>query len=173
MVVLFSAYLLCLFMQMAVKAEVCGGSSGEPCNALSVYTTFESIFLAASTTNRTFGLCVRQEHQDNETDILIYKYENGTLGFKSTQRFSTTSEQDVVNIIVGNDPNSTYEVQVPYADYEICFVAKYDSAFFGCRLWIYENATSAQITACRAGHAQVCTGTVYDTWNEEVCPGTA
>lgn len=100
---------------------------------------------------------------------LIYKFENGTTAFESKESFTSTNKPDVVNITVGSDPDTAYEVQVPYADYEACFVAKYDSAFFGCRLWIFDNATSAQVTACTGGHAEACPGTVYDTWDEALC----
>ncbi|XP_077532721.1 uncharacterized protein LOC144145102 [Haemaphysalis longicornis] len=169
MVVLFSPYLLCMLMPMATNAEECGGTTGQTCNARALNAASKSNYLAASTSNLTVGYCVRWLGDGNGMTTLIYKSENGTQVFQDTQTVMFTDIPDVVNITFGSDPSTTYQATVPYGDYEACFVGKFETEFLGCRLLIFENATSDQITACEEGHAQACPGTIYDTWNEELC----
>lgn len=169
MVLLFYPSLFCALIPMAVNAEICGGTSGQPCNASVVYTTFESVYLAASTSNLTLRECVRLERNEGLLTHITFKFENGTLDYEDTDMVAFTTVPDVVMITFGKYPDTTYEVQIPFGDYESCYVAKYDNATLGCRLWISNNRTGAQIEECMNGLAQVCSGTVYDTWNEEVC----
>lgn len=156
---------------MAVNAEQCGGTTGQRCNASLIYPAFKSVYLALTSADWTLGLCVRQEHLDNGTYYINYKSQNGTTELETTQTVAPTNEQDQVNITIDGERN--YNVQVRYADYGICFVERFDSDFFGCRLWIYENATSAQAATCEDGFKTVCPGKFYHNWDEEKCPGTA
>lgn len=173
MVLLFAPYVVYMFMPMAVNAEVCGGTSGPPCNASALYSDFESVYLAAADSNMTQGMCIRLERQENEEATIHYRLENGTEIFQDTQSYTFTDAPDVINITFGSAPDMTFVVHIPYADSEACFVTKFDTAMLGCRLWIRDGATSAQITACTDGLSQACPGTVYDTWNEEACATTA
>ncbi|XP_077535084.1 uncharacterized protein LOC144146968 [Haemaphysalis longicornis] len=169
MVLLFSPYLLCMLMPMAANAEECSRSNSQPCNASALNAASQSTYLAASTSNLTLGLCIHSVRNGNGMTTITYKFENGTQAYEDTQKIVFTDVPDVVNITFGSDPNTTYQTMVPYADYEACFVGKFETEFLGCRLTIFDNATSDQITECMEGFSEACPGTVYDTWNEDLC----
>ncbi|XP_077532745.1 uncharacterized protein LOC144145118 [Haemaphysalis longicornis] len=162
--------LLGSFVPMAVKAETCGVSSGPPCNISLVYAAFEGAYLAAITPSWNFEIClllVSQEN-NNENNITAY-FNNGTFGSQRTETYTFTDAPDVVNMTLDSDPSLIYQYQMLYADLEACFIVNITPADVGCRLWIFDEATSGQITACREVHAQACQGTVYDTWDEDSC----
>ncbi|XP_077532734.1 uncharacterized protein LOC144145106 [Haemaphysalis longicornis] len=169
MVPLFASFLLCMLIPMAVNADVCGGSSGPTCNASALYTEFETVYLGASTSDSPQELCVRLTRQENQAASIVIKFENGTQAGQDTQSYVYTSEPDKLIITFGSEPNTPHEVQIPYADSEACFVAKFTDASYGCRLWIRDEATTEQINACFAGLSQACTATAHDTWNEQAC----
>ncbi|XP_077532748.1 uncharacterized protein LOC144145119 isoform X2 [Haemaphysalis longicornis] len=125
--------------------------------------------LVAITPNLTEELCVVMVRLENNKDNITLYLKNGTADFKYTETYRFTDAPDVVNITLDHNTSKTYEYQMLYADYGACFVANFDTESVGCRLWMFENATSTQITACKEGHAQACQGTVDDTWDEESC----
>lgn len=172
MVLLFSPLLFCILMPLNVNAEVCGGSASQPCNASVVYPNFQNVYLAASSSNITQGLCIRLEFQPNNEARIHYKLDNATEIFEDTATYTFTEVPDVVNITYRSDPNTTHVVQIPFADYDACFIGKFDTALLGCRLWIKDTATSSQITECMNGLSKACPGAVYDTWNEASCANT-
>ncbi|XP_077535073.1 uncharacterized protein LOC144146964 isoform X2 [Haemaphysalis longicornis] len=137
-----SLLLLCICMPLAAKAETCGGRSGPACNISLVYAGFKSAYLAAMTPDLAKGLCVVLFREENNRNIITAYFKNGTFGSNHTEDYTFTDAPDVVN-------------------------ATLDS---GCRLWMFRNATSAQVTACTETHAQACPGTIYDSWDEESCP---
>lgn len=116
----------------------------------------------------TLGYCVRWLSNGNGMTTLIYKLENGTQVFEDTLDIVSTDAPDVVNITFESD-NSIHKVTVLYGDYEACSVGKFDVEFLGCRLFIFDNATTNHITTCTEGFTQACPGTFYDNWNEELC----
>ncbi|XP_077534600.1 uncharacterized protein LOC144146531 [Haemaphysalis longicornis] len=130
MVPLFVSFLLCMLIPMAVNADVCGGTSGPTCNASALYTEFETVYLAASTSDSPQGLCVRLTRQENQAAAIVSKFENGTQAGEDTESFAYTSEPDKLIITFGSEPNTPHEVQVPYADSEACFVAKFTDASY-------------------------------------------
>lgn len=160
-----------MIMPMAVNAETCGGTTVQRCNASLIYSSFKTVYLARASTDFTLGLCVRQKHLDNGTYVVTYKSKTGILELETTQTVAPTKEPDQVNITV--DASRSYIVQVRYADYGICFVVRYESDLFGCRLWVYENATTAQVKKCTDGYKLVCPGRSYDTLDEKECRKTA
>lgn len=173
MVLLFSPFLFCTFMPVAINAEICGGTNGQPCNASALYADFASVYLAAATSNLTQGLCITLERQPDEQAVTVhYGLGNGSEIFQDEFTYTVTDAPDVINITYESDPNTTRQVQVPFADYAACFVTEFDYPFPGCRLWLSDTATSDQMTACMNGLAEVCQGSTYDTWDEELCSST-
>ncbi|XP_077535071.1 uncharacterized protein LOC144146962 [Haemaphysalis longicornis] len=169
MVLLFSPYLFCVFTPMAVSAEACGGASGPQCDASLVYANFKSVYFAASTSNSTQEFCSIMVRQENNKATITEYHKNGTAASEFTEIYKFTDAPNVVNITLESDPSVIYAFEMLYADYNACFVARFDVESVGCRLWIFDNATSEEITACMEGHAQVCSGTVYDIWDEDSC----
>ncbi|XP_077532752.1 uncharacterized protein LOC144145122 isoform X2 [Haemaphysalis longicornis] len=115
------------------------------------------------------GLCVSLRREENKQASVIYNFENGTRAYEDTQTYTPTNAPDVINLNFSSDPSSTFQVQIPYADYEACFVMKFTIEAIGCRLWLSGNATNEEVTACTNGFTQACPGLFYDTWNEELC----
>ncbi|XP_077535090.1 uncharacterized protein LOC144146975 isoform X1 [Haemaphysalis longicornis] len=172
MVILFSPVLFCMFTPLTVNAEVCGGSTGQVCNASALKTYFETVHLAASTSNQTLGLCITLVFQPNDQNTIHYKLANGTEIFEDTESKTYSEVPDLVYNTLASDPNTTYVAHLPFADYDACFVGKFDDALLGCRLWIKDSSTTSQITACMDGFSEVCPGTAYDTWDEGSCTNT-
>ncbi|XP_077532740.1 uncharacterized protein LOC144145113 [Haemaphysalis longicornis] len=166
---LSSLLLLSVFMPMAVNAETCGGNSGPPCNISLVYAAFQTAYLDAVTPNITQDCVILVRQENNRNTITLY-FKNGTLSYGFTETYTFTDEPNVVNITVDIDASKHYQYKMLYADSEACFVLDFNPAYVGCRLWMFENATNPQITACREAHRQACPGTIYDTWDEELCP---
>lgn len=166
-----ATFFLCMLMPLAVKAEVCGGTSDQKCNASALFTEFQSVYLAAiASSNPPQGLCIRLTREDDEVLTIVFKLENGTQVYQDTEIISYTDEPDIVNITFGNNPSTPHIVQVLYADYDACFVTKFiNEEFYGCRLWVSDEATGDQISACTEKHVQVCSGTIQDIWNEDAC----
>lgn len=154
---------------MAANAEECSRNINQPCNASALYAASEGAYLAASTSNLTLGLCIHSVRNGNGMSTITYKFENWTQAYEDTEQSVFTDVPDEVNITFGSDPNTIYQVTVPYGDYEACFVGKFETEILGCRLMIFDNATSDQITECIEGFSEACPGTVYDTWNETLC----
>ncbi|XP_077532735.1 uncharacterized protein LOC144145108 [Haemaphysalis longicornis] len=169
MIALLSLLVLCIFKPMAAKAEVCGGNSGPPCNISLVYAAFQTAYLDAITPNITQDCVVLVREENNKNTITLY-FKNGTVSFAFTETYTFTGEPDLVNITVDTDASKHYQYKMLYADSKACFVLDFNPAHVGCRLWMFENATSSQITACREVHAEACPGTIYYTWDEESCP---
>ncbi|XP_077535091.1 uncharacterized protein LOC144146975 isoform X2 [Haemaphysalis longicornis] len=144
MVILFSPVLFCMFTPLTVNAEVCGGSTGQVCNASALKTYFETVHLAASTSNQTLGLCITLVFQPNDQNTIHYKLANGTEIFEDTESKTYSEVPDLV----------------------------YNTLASGCRLWIKDSSTTSQITACMDGFSEVCPGTAYDTWDEGSCTNT-
>ncbi|XP_077533226.1 uncharacterized protein LOC144145470 isoform X3 [Haemaphysalis longicornis] len=138
----FCLLIVCIFTPIPVKAETCGGSSGPPCNISLVYTAFKSAHLVAITPNWEYDVCIfLVPHENNTGTTIDAYYKNGTFGSRDIETYTFTDAPDVVNV----------------------------SFDFGCRLWIFDNATREQITACTKAHAKACSGTIHDTWDEDAC----
>ncbi|XP_077535082.1 uncharacterized protein LOC144146967 isoform X2 [Haemaphysalis longicornis] len=152
------------------QSETCGGSSGPPCNISVVFAAFQNAHLVAITPNWEFDLCIiLVPHENfNGTTITAY-YRNGTLGSQNKETYTFTDEPDVVNMTLSNDLSILYQFRMLYADLEACFIVNFIPESIGCRLWIFNDATSEQITACSEAHAKACPGTVHDTWDEDAC----
>ncbi|XP_077535079.1 uncharacterized protein LOC144146966 isoform X1 [Haemaphysalis longicornis] len=116
------------------------------------------------------GLCVGLFRQENNRNFITAYFKNGTFGSNHTEDYTFTDAPDVVNTTLDSDSSQHYKYQMLYADLEACFIVNFHPASVGCRLWIFRNATSAQVTACTETHAQACPGTIYDSWDEELCP---
>ncbi|XP_077532744.1 uncharacterized protein LOC144145117 [Haemaphysalis longicornis] len=168
MIARLSLLFLCISMPMAVNTETCVGTAGPPCNASLVYSAFRTAYLAALTPNLTQN-CVVLVRLENNHDTMITYFKNGTEAFAYNKTYAFTDAPDIVNVTVDVDPGTTYQFHMQYADSEACYVANFETEDIGCRLWVFKNATSEQVTACKEGQAQVCQGTINDTWDEESC----
>ncbi|XP_077533182.1 uncharacterized protein LOC144145435 [Haemaphysalis longicornis] len=166
----FCLLILGILMPMSVKAETCGGSSGPPCNISLVYAAFKSAHLVAITPNWENELCILLVPNENNTGTAIDAYyTNGTFGSRTIETYTFTDAPDVVKVSFDFVPGEIYQFQMLYADFQACFVVNFNPESIGCRLWIFDNATSEEITACTEAHAEACSGTIYDTWDEGAC----
>ncbi|XP_077533225.1 uncharacterized protein LOC144145470 isoform X2 [Haemaphysalis longicornis] len=166
----FCLLIVCIFTPIPVKAETCGGSSGPPCNISLVYTAFKSAHLVAITPNWEYDVCIfLVPHENNTGTTIDAYYKNGTFGSRDIETYTFTDAPDVVNVSFDFVPGELYQFQMLYADFQACFIVNFNPEFIGCRLWIFDNATREQITACTKAHAKACSGTIHDTWDEDAC----
>ncbi|KAK8785538.1 hypothetical protein V5799_008098 [Amblyomma americanum] len=90
------------------------------------------------------------------------------MGTSVTEAITLTENPDIITLVFSNDPDTTYDVDLPYANYSACFVTRFDAPI-GCRLWVYEGTAAETVEACKEGHVQVCGEPVYSTYNETLC----
>ncbi|KAK8773637.1 hypothetical protein V5799_011828 [Amblyomma americanum] len=141
-----SVHLLFLALVASVRGQICGTAANQPCNAT-------------------------QSHQiDNgqANFFLLTRPEDGTQVTSDIETATLTESPDVISVVFASDPDTTYEVDLPFANYSACFVTRF-SAAIGCRLWVYEGTAPEIVEACKEGHVQACGEPVYSTYNDTLC----
>ena len=166
------ASLACLLLAASANAYfVCSDFTSSQCSASTVFTLFRSGYLLASTgyapqlavptfLKRISGLGRSQVR-------LFIQTQNG----QDTCTVGLTRRPDHYVLRYDSEPNTIYDLRVPFADYSSCYVAQFDDDRFGCRLWVKSDASPRAVSRCLRGLARVCPGPLYTPWNGQCLRG--
>ncbi|XP_077513673.1 uncharacterized protein LOC144124704 [Amblyomma americanum] len=169
-----SVHLLFLALVASVRGQICGTAANQPCNATQIFSSFNMSYLAESTSDTSQGNCTylvlqSQQIENGQANFsLLTRPEDGTQVTSDIETATLTESPDVISVVFASDPDTTYEVDLPFANYSACFVTRF-SAAIGCRLWVYEGTAPEIVEACKEGHVQACGEPVYSTYNNTLC----
>lgn len=161
----------CLLLAASASAYICSDFTNRQCCAATVFSTFRSGYLLA-TTGYAPQLAVPSHL------VRIGQAGWGRVFFRiqshrsqDTCTVGLTGRSDHYVLRYGSDPYTVHALRIPYADYNNCYVAQFDDDRFGCRLWVKDNASPRAVGRCLQGLARVCPGPLFTTWNQQCVRG--
>ncbi|XP_077534960.1 uncharacterized protein LOC144146873 [Haemaphysalis longicornis] len=161
----------CLLLAASAAAYVCSDFTGNQCCAATVFSTFRSGYLTASTGYEPQFAVPTYLRKLGGIRNGVVQMEIYTQWGRNPVTIGLTGRSDHYRLVFGSEPYNVQALRIPFAEYGSCYVAQFDDDRYGCRLFVSENASHRAVNRCLRGLARVCPGPLITTWNQQCVRG--